>query len=197
MPGVASLLAVGVTSLGVLILRMILTPFILVAFKMTVAHLYPTSLGRLHLALFRAQKWWTGMQLHSRTVRVPVEGRAVSVFTIACFVDNYAYLVVDESGDGACPAALVDPADAPTVLGQLANIRQQHYAHRGMRVEAILTTHKHWDHQGGNKALCAHLDDLRVYGGAVDGVDCCTHPVFDGDHISVGTLDFEVVESPG
>jgi hydroxyacylglutathione hydrolase len=197
LPGIASLAVLGAGSIVTLLLRVVAGPFVMLAVKLAIKHLYPTSLGKLHLVAYRAHKWWTGETLHSRTTRVPLAGSACCVYTIACFVDNYCYAIVDTSGDGPCAVALVDPADAPAVLAQLRAISEQWHAERGLRVEAILTTHKHWDHQGGNAQLCQALPGLRVYGGARDEVLGCTHPVRDRDVIELGGLRIEVIDAPG
>lgn len=48
-------------------------------------------------------------------------------------------------------------------------------------VSNIITTHKHWDHSGGNVALQKSYPGLAVMGGAKDDVPGCTKPVNDGD----------------
>jgi hypothetical protein len=196
-PGLCSLLLLGVGSLAALVLRLLGGPFILIAVKLVTVHLYPTRLGRLHLLAYRLHGWWTGHTLHSRTTRVPIEGSSACVFTIACFVDNYAYLLVDESGEGTCRAVLVDPADARAVLEQLQLIEEQYYEGRGLALEAILTTHKHWDHQGGNLQIRAARPTIRIYGGARDEVEGCTHPLRNRDVVEVGSLQLEVIDAPG
>lgn len=196
-PGIAALLVLGLGSLATAVLRMLVGPFVLVAFRLAASHIYPTDLGRLHLVAYAGYQWWTGITTHSQTTRVPIEGSTACVYTIACFLDNYCYCVVDEAGEGPCAAALVDPADADAVLRQLRLIEAQYYGGRGLLLGAVLTTHKHWDHQGGNAALAREFPSARIYGGARDRVSCCTHPVADGDLLRVGSLQLEVVGAPG
>lgn len=74
------------------------------------------------------------------------------VLPIACFSDNYAYLV---SADGSDEALVVDPSEAAPVLSALSN--------EGLRLSAILCTHHHWDHVGGNDALVQTLGPMPVY----------------------------------
>jgi len=126
---------------------------------------------------------------------------AYAVHTIAILLDNYCYVIVDLPGDDeATPlaCALVDPADAAAVLSALAQLSRECYGGRVLRPSAILTTHKHWDHAAGNRALKTVFGpSLRVYGGAEDFVDGCTHPLRDGDTLRVGRLRVTALAAPG
>jgi hypothetical protein len=54
-----------------------------------------------------------------------------------------------------------------------------------LRLECILTTHRHWDHAYGNPILKRLVPSLtRVYGGREDGVPGETHPLDDGQFVS-------------
>jgi hydroxyacylglutathione hydrolase len=101
--------------------------------------------------------------------------------------DNYGYLLV-------CPkthtAAIVDPSESEPVLRRL---QQENVA-----LVAILNTHHHRDHTGGNDGLLAG-GKLDVYGhksdqGRIPGL---THGVDEGDEIIVGELRGEVLFIPG
>ena len=59
--------------------------------------------------------------------------------------DNYAYLLID---DAANQTAVVDPYDIAKVEAAL-----KREGVPAERVNAILTTHHHDDHAGGNKAF--------------------------------------------
>jgi hydroxyacylglutathione hydrolase len=161
----------------------------------------------------------------------PSSRRFCTVHTIALFYDNYAYLIVDRSqGDRKpYPCALVDPADADGVLKELKRLAVAEYgAERGapleqtLQVEAILTTHKHWDHAWGNRKLTngkalkpppvkakagggdgdeeEEEDErprIRVFGGKYDDVDRCTDYLDEGDKdCVVGSLLFEILHTP-
>jgi hydroxyacylglutathione hydrolase len=56
--------------------------------------------------------------------------------------DNYSYLLICEAS-GACAA--VDPAEPSKALAAAEAA--------GVVISVVLTTHKHWDHAGGNVAL--------------------------------------------
>jgi hydroxyacylglutathione hydrolase len=99
-------------------------------------------------------------------------------------MDNYAYLVVDpDTGQ----AAIVDCAEAEPVLRTVAQER--------VKLTAVLPTHHHFDHVGGNLDLLAAQPGLAVYG--VDQrIPGLTQAVRDGDYVRVGSLDARVIFIP-
>lgn len=99
-------------------------------------------------------------------------------------MDNYAYLVIDED---TREAGIVDCAEADAVLAAVAR--------EGVKLTAILPTHHHYDHVGGNADLLAALPDLAVYG-FDDRIPGLTRQVRDGDRIRVGTLEARVIFIP-
>ncbi|XP_074274504.1 hydroxyacylglutathione hydrolase cytoplasmic [Silene latifolia] len=99
----------------------------------------------------------------------------MKIYHIPCLQDNYSYLIIDETTK---EAAAVDPVEPEKVL-QLAN---QH----GVHLSFVLTTHKHWDHAGGNEKIKELVPGIKVYGGSVDDVKGCTNKVDNGDKISLG-----------
>ena len=134
--------------------------------------------------------------------------RSCTVHTIALFYDNYAYLIVDTSqGTKPFPCALVDPAEADGVMEELRRLAVAEYGAapgaplaRTLQVEAILTTHKHWDHAWGNAKLtdgATIIPQPVVFGGVYDKVDCCTHPLDESStECVVGSLAFEILHTP-
>jgi hydroxyacylglutathione hydrolase len=111
--------------------------------------------------------------------------RTLSVLTVPAFKDNYLWLIHDGAN-----AAVVDPGDAGPILEALrAN---------GLRLTAILLTHHHADHTGGVPALLAQFQ-VPVYGPKNDGIAAVTHPLAEGDRITVPGLDLElsVLDVPG
>ena len=101
--------------------------------------------------------------------------------------DNYAYLVIDPATN---EAAVVDCAEAGPVLAEAQR--------QGVRLVAVLATHHHYDHVGGNKDLLQRLPDLHIYGSADDAprIPGITHPVGDGDMIEVAGLRANVILIP-
>jgi hydroxyacylglutathione hydrolase len=104
--------------------------------------------------------------------------RVVPVIQLA---DNYAYLVIDEAKN---VAGVVDVAEASPVLAVAAS--------EGVELIAILSTHHHFDHVGGNDELIAKTGAgcLRVYGFAGDSarIPGITDPLADGGSFQLGSL---------
>lgn len=77
--------------------------------------------------------------------------RGVVVVPIPMFGDNYAYLIVSMQ---TRKVAVVDPADPEMVLRYLGSLRGQLQV--PLQLTDVLTTHKHWDHAGGNQLLARY-----------------------------------------
>ncbi|KAL5634536.1 hypothetical protein ACGC1H_002550 [Rhizoctonia solani] len=96
------------------------------------------------------------------------------VVTVPVRRDNYAYLLIDEA---TSTVAVVDPFDVPKVIAQAEQ--------EGVELTALITTHHHADHSGGNTEFHSAYPDAPVYGGS-DNIPALTHLVKDGDTFSVG-----------
>lgn len=111
---------------------------------------------------------------------------------IACLSDNYAYLLV-------CPetkeAAIVDVSEAEPVLRALGEGGAREQAN----VVAILSTHHHHDHVGGNDEVKTKLGVARVYGSAHDKgrIPGQTDALVDGDTFTIGKLSVRALHVPG
>src|SRR5439155_26376348 len=68
----------------------------------------------------------------------------------------------------------------------------------GARLTAVLATHHHFDHVGGNADLLSTLPGLRVYGSADDAprIPGITHRVRDGDPVQVGSIRGQAIMIP-
>ncbi len=87
----------------------------------------------------------------------------LSVLPVPCFHDNYAYLLTAPGrGDAAGDAAIVDACDGEPVLAALTVGRH--------RLQAVLSTHHHPDHVGGNLAVQARFPAAPIYAHAADFV---------------------------
>lgn len=124
--------------------------------------------------------------------------------TVGAFQEN-TYLVIDESTNRA---VLVDPGAEPEQI--VAMVRDS-----GAVLEAIWLTHGHLDHVGAVAGVSRvwkvpvhlHPDDLplyqraaaqaAMYGLPFEQPDAPDVLVGDGDRLSVGALEFEVLHTPG
>jgi hydroxyacylglutathione hydrolase len=81
----------------------------------------------------------------------------MQVVTLRALSDNYIFLILN---DTAPELAVVDPGEAVPVIRYLQD--------SGRRLTAILNTHHHGDHTGGNRELLKHFPDIPVFGGEGD-----------------------------
>lgn len=107
------------------------------------------------------------------------------VVPIPAFEDNYIWLLKQGRH-----AVVVDPGEADPVLDYLA--QQQ------LTLSAILCTHHHGDHVGGNRELLA-AHAVPVYGPAHEKIPGRTQAVRQGDRVALPELDvtFDVLDVPG
>lgn len=108
----------------------------------------------------------------------------MKVIPVPQLMDNYAYLIVDESTN---EAGIVDCAEAPPVLNAVK--------HEQVHLTSVLPTHHHYDHVGGNEDLLAARPQLAVYG-VDERIPGLTQRVRDGDRIRVGSLEAQVIFIP-
>ncbi|KAG5484463.1 hypothetical protein LSCM1_07832 [Leishmania martiniquensis] len=128
-------------------------------------------------------------------------GSAFSVTVVPTLKDNFSYLIHDHTTHTL--AAVDVNADYKPILTFIEKHLQEH-GHVGDKrhLRFILTTHKHWDHAGGNATLKAELEAMNksesviVIGGANDSIPAVTQPVREGDRVQVGELSVEVVDAP-
>ncbi|KAK3595808.1 hypothetical protein CHS0354_014624 [Potamilus streckersoni] len=120
------------------------------------------------------------------TVIQPAEYGSLQIIPIPMALDNYAYLIFDTQSKSA---VVVDPGDPEPVENVLNEM--------DITPEAVLITHKHWDHSGGNSQMKNHYRGIRIYGGIRDDVPDVTHSVTDHDVLEFGRLKFHVVFTPG
>jgi hydroxyacylglutathione hydrolase len=112
----------------------------------------------------------------------------MQVTTIRALADNYIFMIISEAGQ---EAAVVDPGDAEPVFKYLQSA--------GRRLTAILNTHHHRDHVGGNSKLLNRFPGIPVYGGAGDRGRIPGQSVFltEGNEIKVCGAKARILEVPG
>ena len=102
---------------------------------------------------------------------------------VPAFDDNYLW-VIDDGRD----AVVVDPGDAAPV--------EAHLAARGLRLVAILATHRHGDHVGDLAELAARRG-CEAWGPANESIDGLTRRVREGDRIPLLGVAWRVIDVPG
>jgi hydroxyacylglutathione hydrolase len=109
----------------------------------------------------------------------------LSIIPIPAFRDNYIWLIRK-----GVRAAVVDPGDAAPVIAYLERERLQ--------LSAIIATHHHNDHVGGNLGLLARWP-VPVFGPARETIPGRTNALGEGDRIEVPGIDvtFDVLDIPG
>lgn len=110
------------------------------------------------------------------------------VVTIPCRTDNFSFLV---GASESSQVAVVDPCDSQPVLDELANHQ--------LELVAILNTHHHGDHVGGNRRLLEEFPGIPVYAHQSDQhrIPGITHPVDDGDRVDAAGIGYRVLFVPG
>ncbi|KAK7109975.1 probable hydrolase PNKD [Littorina saxatilis] len=116
----------------------------------------------------------------------PFDYGDLQIVPIPMLLDNYAYLVTDRRTN---TSVVIDPGHAEPV--------QVYLSGRNIMPDAVLVTHKHWDHSGGNKEMRQHYPNIRVYGSGSDHVHDITHPLQAGETLEFGGLKFNTMITPG
>src|SRR4051812_48701089 len=108
----------------------------------------------------------------------------LTVHPVRAFQDNYVWTLVAKGN-----AAVVDPGEAGPVLAFLR-------AHK-LNLTAILNTHHHADHVGGNAELLEHFP-VPVYGPYDDRIPTVSDRVREGDSFTLPGFDLQlgVLEIP-
>jgi hydroxyacylglutathione hydrolase len=108
-----------------------------------------------------------------------------AIIPIPAFADNYIWLLRQGKH-----AAVVDPGDAAPVLAYLDR--------EGLELAAIMNTHHHGDHVGGNRALLARRA-VPVFGPAREAIPGVTRSLAEQDAITLPDIGLElaVLDVPG
>ena len=109
----------------------------------------------------------------------------IRITPVSAFKDNYVWVV-----SRGANAVVVDPGDTRPVA---AHLRAE-----GLQLSAILNTHHHLDHVGGNAELVAECA-APVYGPDDARIPALTQRVGEGQRIAIAPLgiEFSVLEIPG
>ena len=108
-----------------------------------------------------------------------------NIVPVSAFTDNYIWVIHDQYH-----AVVVDPGEAKPVLSFL----QQ----KNLKLIAILNTHHHNDHVGGNLALLQQFP-VPVYGPGSESISTVTHCLKEGDSVYLAelSLGLSILDIPG
>ncbi len=108
-----------------------------------------------------------------------------AIIPIPAFADNYIWLLQEDR-----KAAVVDPGDAAPVMA--------HLEREGLQLVAIVNTHHHGDHVGGNRALLARWP-VPVFGPARETIPGVTRTLVEGDTFTIPGIGvaLSVLDIPG
>ena len=111
----------------------------------------------------------------------------IKIVSIPAFKDNYIWLIVNTVNN---TVAIVDPGDATLVIEAVNKLH--------LSPIAILITHHHHDHISGIHTLLQYYQ-IPVYGPAKESIPGMTHPLHDGDIVTLTDLEiqFNVLDVPG
>jgi hydroxyacylglutathione hydrolase len=114
----------------------------------------------------------------------------MSVFQYPALNDNYNWIITCPE-TGKC--AGVDIFDS----GILFNYINEH----DLELVAILNTHHHMDHVGGNQEIFKKYPDIKFYGSKYDyenkRIACQNISLSEGDTLFIGNIKISVLEIPG
>jgi hydroxyacylglutathione hydrolase len=114
--------------------------------------------------------------------------RGVEVHLVPCLSDNYAYLLHQP---GSRDAIIVDASEEAPVLQALEKL--------GLTPVAIMATHHHVDHVGGNQGLLERFPKLRVFGHRSDSgrIPGQTDLLDDKQQFDVAGIGVKALHIPG
>jgi hydroxyacylglutathione hydrolase len=110
------------------------------------------------------------------------------VEAVPCLSDNYAYLIIDERNE---QVSIVDASEPAPVLAAIARV--------GLPLAAILSTHHHGDHVGGNEDVIDKHPNAQVFGHRSEEkrIPKITKLLDDGEKFALGSLEIVARHVPG
>ena len=110
--------------------------------------------------------------------------RRYKVLTITALTDNYMYLLIDKVQK--CAIA-VDPVEPEKILN--------HVETEGVQLKAVLTTHHHFDHAGGNSLISSKINNLPIFGGD-DRIEALTTKLNHNEIFQVDKINIQCLHTP-
>ena len=122
--------------------------------------------------------------LPSKQKYKPMPENSLLITPIYAYSDNYIWCISNDKQQ----AWVVDPGHAGVV--------ETHLKNNTLSLEGILITHHHWDHITGISELTKHRD-IPVYGPDSEKIQEITHPLYEGNTLSVFNRKVSVIQVPG
>jgi hydroxyacylglutathione hydrolase len=118
----------------------------------------------------------------------------MQVVPVRCLSDNFAYLLICRQTQ---QCAIVDASEARPVIEAVRSVVSRSGA--SLKVAAILATHHHHDHVGGNQAVLSEFPGIAVYGHESDRgrIPGQTEFLADGATFELGQLRVTAMHIPG
>ena len=111
----------------------------------------------------------------------------MKIVQIPLLRDNYAYLLICEKTK---QAAIVDPSEAEPVLRRIEAEQ--------VMLQALLNTHHHRDHTGGNEGILAkHTAEVFAHKSDAGRIPGLTHGLDEGNEVQIGEIRVTVFFIPG
>ncbi|KAM3723771.1 putative hydrolase PNKD [Dirofilaria immitis] len=138
--------------------------------------------------------WYTKRQLNRTHEKLPNGHSSIATFIYGDIIvravpqnsDNYSYMVICRSTNDC---VVIDVGDAKPILQCLND--------ENKIPQAVLITHKHWDHCYGNRQLKKRYKNLNIYGGEIDRPADVNIYVRNETLIKIGKLHFKALHVPG
>ncbi|MCJ1314333.1 Cytoplasmic glyoxalase II [Agyrium rufum] len=125
---------------------------------------------------------WTPKPIGFVLIAIVSGARAMHIQSIPMWTgghDNYAYLVID---DKTKDAVIIDPANPPEVTP----ILKEQVDSGKINLTAIINTHHHWDHAGGNKKILSEFPSKSLPVIAGKDSEAVTRTPADGETFKIG-----------
>lgn len=120
------------------------------------------------------------------------EEASVSIELVPMLKDNYGYFITCKQTN---KKAFVDIAKG------CEKIAFEKFGWDDKEQEIyVLTTHKHWDHSGGNLDFLNLFKNknvkITIYGGILDNIPGCTNPLSDNEEFYIGNIQVTALFTP-
>jgi len=111
---------------------------------------------------------------------------AMKIIGLPALSDNYIWILHSTSDKRVW---VVDPGEASEVIRYINK--------HDLTLAGILVTHHHYDHVDGIPELLNTYEDVTVYGNPKGPYPYITHPLKEGDEITLESFVFKVYATPG